>query len=107
MSDNLYAPPQAELVTPSPTVELQAFYVVSQRKFLTLFILTLGIYQLFWAYKNWQQFKLANGGDIWPVGPGRSSRSFSPTRCTAKPMLGSSKMAAAMTGAPVNWRRSM
>ena len=67
MSDNLYAPPQAELVTPSPTVELQAFYVVSQRKFLTLFILTLGIYQLFWAYKNWQQFKLANGGDIWPV----------------------------------------
>ncbi|QLL12493.1 DUF4234 domain-containing protein [Pseudomonas chlororaphis] len=65
MSDNLYAPPQAELATAS---EVQRpFYVVSRTKFLTLFLLTLGIYQLYWAYKNWQQFKQATGQEMWPI----------------------------------------
>ncbi|MGE7957917.1 hypothetical protein ACQKQA_15270 [Pseudomonas sp. NPDC089530] len=65
MSDNLYAPPQAELATASDLQ--QPFYVVSKTKFLTLFLLTFGVYQLYWAYKNWQQFKQASGREMWPI----------------------------------------
>lgn len=67
MSDNLYAPPKADLVAPAPEAELQPFYVVSKAKFLTLYVLTFGIYQLYWAYKNWHQFKHASGQELWPV----------------------------------------
>lgn len=65
MSDNLYAPPQAELAAASEAQ--RPFYVVSRNKFLTLFVLTFGLYQLYWAYKNWQQFKQASGQPMWPV----------------------------------------
>ncbi|MNJ20318.1 hypothetical protein D3C77_146510 [compost metagenome] len=65
MSDNLYASQQAGMVT---TTEAQrAFYTVSRTKFLTLFLLTLGSYQIYWAYKNWQQFKQSSGEDMWPI----------------------------------------
>ncbi|MFJ7140456.1 MAG: DUF4234 domain-containing protein [Pseudomonas protegens] len=67
MSDNLYAPPKAELVTPDAQAPLQPFYVVSRGKFITLYIVTFGIYQLYWAYKNWHQFRHASGQDLWPV----------------------------------------
>ncbi|MGZ0782342.1 DUF4234 domain-containing protein [Pseudomonas saponiphila] len=67
MSDNLYAPPQADLVAPSAHTAPQPFYVVSKAKFLTLYILTFGIYQLYWAYKNWHQFRHASGQELWPV----------------------------------------
>ncbi|AZE51116.1 membrane protein, putative [Pseudomonas chlororaphis] len=65
MSDNLYAPSQTELAIAS---EVQRpFYVVSRTKFLTLFLLTFGFYRLYWAYKNWQQFKQATGQEMWPI----------------------------------------
>lgn len=67
MSDNLYAPPQADLVAPSAHTAPQPFYVVSKAKFLTLYVLTFGIYQLYWAYKNWHQFRHASGQELWPV----------------------------------------
>ena len=67
MSDNLYAPPKAELVAPSPQAQLQPFYVVSRAKFITLYIVTFGIYQLYWAYKHWHQFRHASGQELWPV----------------------------------------
>ncbi|AZD10500.1 membrane protein, putative [Pseudomonas chlororaphis] len=65
MSDKLYAPPQAQLATASDVQ--RPFYVVSKTKFMTLFMLTFGLYLLYWAYKNWQQFKQASGQPMWPI----------------------------------------
>lgn len=65
MSDNLYAPPQAELV--SATDAQRPFYTASKAKFLTLFLATFGTYQLYWIYKNWQLYKQASGEDMWPI----------------------------------------
>ncbi|MQA55021.1 hypothetical protein [Pseudomonas piscis] len=67
MSDNLYAPPQADLATSLPEAKQPPFYVVSRGKFLTLFILTFGLYRVYWAYKNWKQFKQDSGEEMWPV----------------------------------------
>lgn len=74
MTDNLYAAPQADMSkTPIAVGSDDSFYVVSQRKFLLLFILTFSIYQIYWFYKNWsnykQQSQLQNftDSDIWPV----------------------------------------
>ena len=66
MSDNLYSPPQAPLLH-TEVQEQRAFYVVSRGKFLTLFVLTFGLYQLFWAYQNWRQFKQATQQPMWPM----------------------------------------
>jgi len=65
VSENLYAPQRAEGV--SATEAQRPFYTVSRTKFLTLFLLTFGSYQLYWAYKNWQQFKQASGKEMWPI----------------------------------------
>ncbi|QXI40095.1 hypothetical protein [Pseudomonas xantholysinigenes] len=65
MSDTFYNAPQPALTTQD--VEQAPFYVVSRGKFLTLFILTFSLYQLYWAYKNWKQFKLSSGENLWPV----------------------------------------
>jgi len=65
VSDKLYAPPQAQLATASDVQ--RPFYVVSKTKFMTLFMLTFGLYLLYWAYKNWQQFKQASGQPMWPI----------------------------------------
>jgi len=49
------------------------FYVVSRTKLAVLFIATLGLYQFYWFYKNWSNYKLRAvvdaGADrsIWPV----------------------------------------
>ncbi|OLF51950.1 hypothetical protein [Pseudomonas chlororaphis] len=65
MSDNLQASPQAALNTASDV--RRPFYVVSKTKFMTLFMLTFGLYLWYWAYKNWQQFKQASGQPLWPI----------------------------------------
>ena len=49
------------------------FYVVAPRKFTILFLVTFGLYQVYWFYKNWSLFKSripsasAFGTTIWPV----------------------------------------
>ncbi|MEO7497132.1 MAG: hypothetical protein ABIT83_06315 [Massilia sp.] len=73
MDESLYAPPQADLSGRPEVVIAPPFYVVSLVKLTVLFIVTLGVYQLFWFYKNWSNYKLhcqisGNGnGKIWPV----------------------------------------
>ncbi|NHZ35672.1 hypothetical protein [Massilia rubra] len=74
MTDNLYAPPQADMSkTPVAAGSDDSFYVVSQRKFTLMFILTFSMYQVYWYYKNWSNYKkqcqLQNStdSDIWPV----------------------------------------
>lgn len=59
--------------TPVSAGSDDSFYVVSQRKFTLMFILTFTIYQVYWFYKNWSNYKkqcqLQNSADsdIWPV----------------------------------------
>jgi hypothetical protein len=65
MTDDIYSPPAAPII--NTEVSLPEFYVVSKRKFLILFIATLGAYQLYWCYRNWQLQKLATALDIWPA----------------------------------------
>ncbi|MEN5305376.1 hypothetical protein [Pseudomonas sp. TWI628] len=66
MPDTTHPPEQLSLTTPWAT-EHRPFYVVSKGKFLTLWILSLGLYQLYWAFKNWKQFERSTGEKQWPV----------------------------------------
>lgn len=64
MEENIYQTPASQVVNEDDQNE---FYVVSIRKFTLLFFLTLGIYSVFWFYKNWKEFKLFHDFSIWPV----------------------------------------
>jgi hypothetical protein len=68
MSENPYTPTEANLDAGPDTSVESDFYVVSTLKFTALFVATLGMYQVYWFYKNWRQYKQASGNwDIWPV----------------------------------------
>lgn len=49
------------------------FYVVSRKKLVILYIATLGIYSVYWFYKNWSNYKHSTAPnfnpdrDIWPA----------------------------------------
>lgn len=43
------------------------FYVVSQKKFLILFLGTFGIYTVYWFFKHWSQYNKSANEDMWPV----------------------------------------
>jgi len=66
MDNSIYSPPMANLdntVSASP----EAYYIVSQRKFLIMSIATFGLYFLYWHYQNWSAIKRKEASDIWPV----------------------------------------
>ncbi|MEG4960202.1 MULTISPECIES: hypothetical protein [unclassified Microcoleus] len=42
------------------------FFPVSRFKLLVMSLVTFGLYQIFWFYKNWQLFKTATGSKISP-----------------------------------------
>lgn len=65
MDANVYAPPKAELEVEDGVLE--EFYVVSKTKFWTLYLSTLGIYGLYWYYRNWKLHKQTHGLSVWPV----------------------------------------
>ena len=65
MEDNIYQTPQADLSTGDDSDA--TYYIVSTKKFLTLFISTLGIYGVYWFYKNWSLHKASTNSKIWPV----------------------------------------
>lgn len=66
MIQNPYAPPAAELAEPDALSGQEApFYVVAPRKFMALFFATLGIYSLYWFYRNWAQVR-CQGENVWP-----------------------------------------
>jgi hypothetical protein len=65
METNPYAAPQADLALPT---EIGAtLYVVSTKKFWVLLIATLGLYQIYWFYRNWKLYKDHTGSHIWPI----------------------------------------
>lgn len=63
---NPYAPPQA-VVADAAWTSVDAFYVVSARKFALLFLATVGLYQLYWFCRHWQQYRVHTGERLWPV----------------------------------------
>ena len=67
MTDNLYAPPEAEVADTDQPVSQNAFYVVSTRKLAILFLSTTGLYALFWFYRNWKCYRDATQTRIWPI----------------------------------------
>ena len=66
MSDNPYQVPDSDLEVNTDESQ-KMFYIVSKQKFALLFFSTLGIYIIYWFYKNWQIFKEFSGNSIWPV----------------------------------------
>lgn len=43
------------------------FHPVPMKKFLLLSFITVGHFQLYWIYKNWQWVKTVQNEDIWPI----------------------------------------
>lgn len=66
MDSNPYAAPSSEVAVDEKPSR-HRFYVVAPTKFFVLFIATLGLYQLYWHYKNWSLLKQARRSDEWPV----------------------------------------
>lgn len=65
MITELYATPISSL---EPTEPAQpTFYVVSQRKFMLLFLTTQGWYLIYWFYRNWKLYRAATGIKVMPI----------------------------------------
>jgi hypothetical protein len=56
--------PEKEPVEQSTDVE---FYIVSPKKFLTLFISTFGMYSVYWFFQHWHLYKKSTNEDMWPI----------------------------------------
>lgn len=65
MENEIYKTPEADLGA-EVVVTQSDFYVVSPRKFLILFFITLGMYRLYWFYQNWALHKRINP-EVWPI----------------------------------------
>ncbi len=58
---------------PVATADEAAFYVVSRRKLIILFIATMSFYSFYWFYKNWEQYRKHGSASedardaIWPI----------------------------------------
>jgi len=63
---NPYAAPATALPQQTETEARQVLYVVAQRKFLLLMILTLGAYSLYWFYRNWSLLNRVHR-IYWPI----------------------------------------
>jgi hypothetical protein len=54
-------------VTCASTVAESRYHVVPVWRFVLMSLLTNGLYQLYWFWKNWSQVKRADGSNIWPL----------------------------------------
>ena len=69
MSSNPYAPPKSEVADVDllhPSSGTHVYLSVSVAKLLLLSFGTLGLYQYYWFYKNWQLHKLRTGESVSP-----------------------------------------
>lgn len=65
---NPYQTPEAELLTETPTSNVEVpFYIVGEKKAWLLFVATFGLYQVYWFYKHWVYIKEQEGSSIWPA----------------------------------------
>jgi hypothetical protein len=67
MQEDIYASPSSNLEDVDSSQFQSEFYVVSKNKFYALYLLTLGLYGIYWHYKNWSINKEKNNDDTWPV----------------------------------------
>jgi hypothetical protein len=68
MDFDVYKPPKAALHDSRVNSAAgNKYYVVSNKKFLLLYISTLGIYSVYWFYKNWSLYKKSTGESMLPV----------------------------------------
>jgi len=69
MEHNIYDTPKSELADQTTKTDNNEpeFYSVAIRKFLILYVITLGIYSVYWFYKNWSYYKLRHNDSMWPV----------------------------------------
>lgn len=65
--DNVYKAPEAALIDPATTAGGTAFFVTSIRKMAILYIATLGMYVLYWGYKQWDSQRHSMPKRIMPV----------------------------------------
>lgn len=67
MSDeNIYSAPKADLNEGLVTESGVRFFPTSQKKLLVLYFATLGMYPIYWFYKNWKLQKESYGENVIP-----------------------------------------
>lgn len=69
MESNPYAPPKAalsETAAAATTLNEPAFYPTTVLKLIVLSVCTMGLYEIYWFYRNWQRVKEGTGADISP-----------------------------------------
>ena len=65
--ENIYTTPKAELRVGVKDGSGCSFFPTSQKKLVTLFIATFGIYTVYWFYKNWDLRKKIEKSKVIPV----------------------------------------
>jgi len=69
MNPNPFAPPTAhvaDIVVPVESLTATPFFAVSLLKLATLSICSLGLYELFWFYRNWHLIRARDQSGIMP-----------------------------------------
>jgi len=64
---DLYAAPTAPVAETQVTAS-NRYFVVAPRKLVVMYVGTFGLYQIYWMYQQWAQFKRATKGSESPVG---------------------------------------
>ena len=71
MSTNPFAPPSAQVADvqriPEASIQSAPFFAVSVVKLAALTMCTIGLYEIFWFYKNWKLIRSREGSNIIPV----------------------------------------
>lgn len=67
MEDPRYRPPSSSVADVSTPGLSEDCYVVSNRKYWMLMILTFGLYRVAWHYKHWVHYRDRTGDSVWPV----------------------------------------
>lgn len=67
VSDSPYAPPQAVVADPVIIKAGPTHYVVGARKFFLLYLLTSGLYGIYWFYLHWARIRTVKRQEMWPA----------------------------------------
>ena len=59
MSDNIYTPPKSEPLPAGFGGNQPHFMLWQQKMRSVIFFVTVGMYMVYWMYKNWSQYKAA------------------------------------------------
>ena len=66
-SSDIYQAPETDIITTDTEKGETVLYVVSLKKLTVLFIVTLGIYAVYWNYRNWKLLRQHRGVKCLPV----------------------------------------